>query len=141
MASIFWDTMLFIYAFEDHPRYADQVESLRRRMLARGDTLYTSALAVGEILVKPAEAGDRRMLEQYREAFRAPAINVIPFGESAVEIYARIRTDRTISRPDAIHLACAASRGINLFLTNDKRLLGKVVPGIDFVASLETAPL
>ena len=43
--------------------------------------------------------------------------------------------------PDAIHLACAASRNINLFITNDKRLLGKNIPGIDFIASLETAPL
>jgi hypothetical protein len=47
----------------------------------------------------------------------------------------------TIARPDGIHLAGAASRNINLFITNDKRLLGKNIPGIDFIASLETAPL
>ncbi len=141
MASIFWDTMLFIYSFEDHPAYADRVESLRRRMLDRGDQLFTSALVVGEIQIKPAETGDRQMMERYREAFHSPAITVIPFDQQAAEIYARIRGDRTISRPDAIHLACAASRNINLFITNDKRLLGKNIPGIDFIASLETAPL
>jgi predicted nucleic acid-binding protein len=141
MASIFWDTMLFIYTFEDHPAYADRVVDLRRRMLERGDQLFTSALAVGEIQVKPAEAGDRELMERYREAFRSPAITVIPFDLQAAEFYARIRADRTIARPDAIHLACAASRNINLFITNDKRLLGKNIPGIDFIASLETAPI
>lgn len=97
MASIFWDTMLFIYSFEDHPAYADRVESLRRRMLDRGDQLFTSALVVGEIQIKPAETGDRQMMERYREAFHSPAITVIPFDQQAAEIYARIRGDRTIS--------------------------------------------
>jgi uncharacterized protein len=141
MASIFWDTMLFIYSFEDNPAYADRVVGLRKRMLERGDRLFTSALAVGEILVKPAETGDHEMLERYREAFHSPAITVIPFDQQAAECYARIRADRTIARPDAIHLACAASRNINMFITNDKQLLGKNIPGIDFIASLETAPL
>jgi hypothetical protein len=35
-------------------------------------------------------------------------------------------------------LACAAQAGTDLFLTNDKNLLGKNVPGIQFIASLET---
>jgi hypothetical protein len=32
----------------------------------------------------------------------------------------------------------AAEAGTDLFLTNDKRLLGKIVPGIQFIASLDT---
>jgi len=39
---------------------------------------------------------------------------------------------------DAIHLASAAQAGTDLFLTNDKNLIGKVVPGIQFIASLDT---
>jgi predicted nucleic acid-binding protein len=39
---------------------------------------------------------------------------------------------------DAIHLASAAQAGTELFLTNDKNLIGKVVPGIHFIASLDT---
>jgi predicted nucleic acid-binding protein len=38
---------------------------------------------------------------------------------------------------DAIHLACAAQAGTDLFLTNDKRLVGKFVPGIQFIAGLD----
>jgi hypothetical protein len=35
-------------------------------------------------------------------------------------------------------LACAAQAKVDLFLTNDKRLLGKFVAGIQFIATLET---
>jgi predicted nucleic acid-binding protein len=51
--------------------------------------------------------------------------------------YAQIRGTLGIAPADAIHLACAAQAGTDLFLTNDKRLLGKFIPGIQFVASLE----
>ena len=44
--------------------------------------------------------------------------------------------DRTIRAPDAIQLACAASGGTDLFITNDDRLSRKNVPGIAFIQSL-----
>ena len=43
-----------------------------------------------------------------------------------------------VAPANAIHLACAAQAGTDLFLTNDKRLVGKIVPGIQFIASLDT---
>ena len=58
MAKIFWDTSLFIYLFEEHPAFGDQVAQIRRRMLARGDRLFTSALTLGEILVEPVARGN-----------------------------------------------------------------------------------
>ena len=56
MSRVFWDTNLFIYLMEGSGERTRTVVSLRERMLARGDELYTSALTLGEILVKPAEA-------------------------------------------------------------------------------------
>jgi predicted nucleic acid-binding protein len=47
--------------------------------------------------------------------------------------------DRTIRPPDAIQLACAAQANVDLFITNDDRLSHKVVPGIQFVTSLDKA--
>ena len=43
--------------------------------------------------------------------------------------------------PDAIQLACAASVGIDLFITNDDRLSRKNIPGINFITSLARAPI
>jgi predicted nucleic acid-binding protein len=52
-----------------------------------------------------------------------------------------IRATIGVSSADAIHLACAAAANTDLFLTNDKNLVGKVIPGIQFIASLETPVL
>ncbi len=47
-----------------------------------------------------------------------------------------IRATLGVSPADAMHLAAAAQAGTDLFLTNDNRLVGKFVPGIQFIASL-----
>ena len=65
MSRIFWDTNLFIYLLEDKGQFTEQVVSLRERMIERQDQLLTSALTLGEILVKPLEAGDRELMRHY----------------------------------------------------------------------------
>jgi len=139
MTRIFWDTNLFIYLFEENPLFTARVVALRRHMMARGDALLTSTLTKGEILVKPAEL-DLVTFQTYRDFFESRAIEVIAFDGVAAEHYARIRRDRGISRPDAIQLACAAAREVDLFVTNDSRLSQKIVPGIKFIAGLDRLP-
>jgi hypothetical protein len=43
-----------------------------------------------------------------------------------------------VSPADSIHLACAAQARIDLFLTNDAALVGKVIPGIQFIAGMDS---
>jgi predicted nucleic acid-binding protein len=138
---VFWDTNLFIYSFERHPLFADRVDQIRVNMLRLGYALCTSMFTVGEALVKPASLGDRKMVEGYRSLFHSRAITLIPFDYAAAEAYSQIRSDKRISRPDAIQLACAASRGVNLFITNDQRLSSKMIPGIGTITSLDAALL
>ena len=58
MTRVFWDTNLFVYLLEGGA-FAARVRALRARMLERGDQLVTSALTLGELLVKPrAESED-----------------------------------------------------------------------------------
>ena len=140
MSRVFWDTNLFIYLFEDRGERADRVAALRSRMLERGDDLLTSALTIGEILVKPARAGRIDLLRQYEQRI-AQAATIVPFDLDAARAYASVRTDAAIKGPDAIQLACAAAARSNLFITNDERLSGRSVPGIDFIVSLRGAPL
>jgi predicted nucleic acid-binding protein len=70
--------------------------------------------------------------------FSSSFVEVVPFGLEAAEHYASIRTSQSVSAPDAIHLACAAQARIDLFLTNDTELIGKVIPGIQFIAGLHS---
>ncbi|HET8577087.1 MAG TPA: type II toxin-antitoxin system VapC family toxin [Methylomirabilota bacterium] len=136
MSRVFWDTNLFIYLIEGSGERAEGVARLRQRMMARGDQLYTSTLTLGEVLVKPAESKNETLRQQYEQAIAAGAV-LIPFDQPAARLYSSIRRDRTIRPPDAIQLACAAQARVDLFITNDDRLSDKVVPGINFVASLE----
>ena len=138
MSRIFWDTNLFIYLIEDFRDLAERVTVLRRRMLERGDELYTSALTLGEILIKPMEAGNESLARRYESVLLQGAV-IIPFDVEPARLYASIRRDRTIRPPDAIQLACAAHARVDLFITNDERLSTKSIPHIHFVSSLQRA--
>ncbi len=140
MSRIFWDTNLFIYLFEDYGELSRRVQRLRASMLLRGDQLLTSALTLGEILVKPAEEGDSDLCARYENAITASSV-VVPFDVKAAKLYAALRRDRALRAPDAVQLACAGSVGTDLFITNDIRLRNKTVPGIQFIVSLENAPV
>jgi predicted nucleic acid-binding protein len=141
VANIFWDTNLFIYLLEGSPSFGPVVKELRRRMLQRNDRLFTSAITIGEILVKPLATGDKMLANRYRAFFTGPQLTVSTFGLDAAEAYAAIRQDRAIHPADAIQLACAAAAEIDLFITNDGRLSKKNVPGIKFISGLSEAPI
>jgi len=68
-----------------------------------------------------------------------PGVLLLSFDRSCARIYARLRQDKTIKPPDVIQLACAASAKCDLFITNDDRLSRKIVPGIQFITSLDRA--
>ena len=140
MSRIFWDTNLFIYLLEDNQGLSKAVTDLRKKMLQRGDQLLTSALTLSEVLVKPVEAGNDDLHRKYEEAITMTA-SVIPFDLKAARLYASIRRDRSLRAPDAVQLACAAAAGVDLFITNDRRLQGKQVDSIQFIVALEEAPL
>lgn len=137
MSRVFWDTNLFVYLLEGGAR-SERVAALRQRMIERGDALLTSALTLGELLVKPLEAGDRALAERCERAIRSGA-TVVPFDDRCARPFAEIRRDRAIRPPDAIQLACAAAAGTDLFITNDARLSRKTVQGIQFIQPLEGA--
>jgi uncharacterized protein len=140
MSRVFWDTNLFIYLFESFGPLSKHVAALRSRMIARRDQLLTSAMTLGEVLVKPNRSGDAKAVAYYQKLITTTAV-VVPFGEKAALAYARIRTDRSVQPADAIQLACAASEGVDLFITNDARLHSKQILGIQFIVPLDRVPI
>ncbi len=138
MTRVFWDTNLFVYLLEGG-QFAGRVREVRTRMLEREDQLFTSALTLGELLVKPREKGEAAVRD-HDSTIRAIA-SIVPFDATTAPIYAALRGDRSIKAPDAIQLACAAAAGVDLFLTNDDRLSRTRVPGIKFISSLDRAYL
>jgi predicted nucleic acid-binding protein len=140
MSRIFWDTNLFIYLFEDYGAFSKDVDALRTKMIKRGDQLLTSTITVGEILIKPLQAGNKRLCESYETAITSSA-TLIPFDLKAARLYASIRSSRSVQAPDAVQLSCAGSGGVDLFITNDDRLQNKQIPGIQFIVPLSRVPI
>jgi predicted nucleic acid-binding protein len=140
MSRIFWDTNLFIYLWEDYGALSQAVVELRAKMLRRGDQLLTSTLTLAEILVKPTVAGNAELCRKYEEAISGVAL-LIPLDTKVAKIYAAIRRDRVLKAPDVIQLASAASAAADLFVTNDTRLQGKHVSGIQFIVPLDRVPI
>lgn len=140
MSRIFWDTHVYIYLLEDFGPWSALAAGLREKMLQRGDQLITSALTLGEILVKPTTQGDTELCRRYVEGLTAASL-IIPFDVEAAKRYAVLRCDPSIRSPDAIQLACAGVARVDLFITNDNRLQGKQVAGVQFIVRLDRTPI
>lgn len=140
MSRIFLDTNFFIYLVEGSGARAARAKQLLRAFSARRDEVLTSVMSMGEMLVLPLRSDDQALAQKYRIIFRGPGIAVLPFVEEAAEAFARIRIDKKVKPTDAIHLATAGHAGCDLFLTNDERLNGLIVPGIHFITSFDKAP-
>lgn len=138
MSKIYWDTMLFVYWMEDHQVYAKRVRQILSKMEERGDQLYTSAFTAGEVLVGPYKVRALDTAKRIRQFFESSFVDLIPYTLGTADLYARIRANHGVSPADAIHLACAAHVGVDLFLTNDANLPKKKVNGIHFIAGLDT---
>ncbi len=130
--------MLFIYWLENNSRFAGRVQQIRDNMRKRQDQLCTSAFTVGETLVGFHKRRELETAARVRRLFVEGSIEIIPYTVDLADSYAEIRARPGVSSADAIHLACAAKAGTDLFLTNDNDLIGQVIPGIQFIAALDT---
>lgn len=129
--------MLFVYWLEDHPEFAPRVTQILEGMSSRGDSLCTSVFTVGEVLTGPYRRGEAEIAARIRNAFSSPKIELISFGPNTADRYAQIRAKHRVTPADAIHLASAAESGVDLFLTNDRRLQPLNIPGIHFIAGMD----
>jgi len=141
MSRVFWDTMLFIYLLEGKPQFSTRVQELLARSRKRGDQLFTSYLALGEVMAGASKSTNLPSERILRETLREMGFIYLPFDEGAVGPFAHLRSNEAMKIADSIHLACAASAGIDLFLTGDKQLAKLDVPGIQFIADFNNPVL
>jgi predicted nucleic acid-binding protein len=138
VSRIYWDSMLFIYWLEDNPVFAKRVAAARSRMRERNDELITSAFTLGEVLAGAYRKGAGSSADEVHGVLLNLVSEVVPFTSETAIHYGRIRGTCGVASPDAIHLACAAQARTDLFLTDDRDLVGKVIPGIQFIAGLDS---
>jgi hypothetical protein len=117
----------------------------RRRLFHKGDPYHPERDGSKTM----PKAGDlppryRKLLawfEGWSDEKLQDAIKNDPLLKLQAMAYARLRADRSLRPPDTIELACAASAGVDLFITNDARLHSKQIPGIQFIVPLDRAPI
>jgi predicted nucleic acid-binding protein len=117
------DTMVFIYAFEDHPVYQSLLRPLFRAV-ERGDLeAVTSTLTLAECLAQPYRKKDMALVARYKVLFRNfPHLAVLPLNEEIAERTAVLRARYALRTPDAIQMATASIAKVDVFLTNDAGL-------------------
>ena len=138
MRRIFWDAMLFIYLLEDHPEFTRRIEKLLARSRKRGDLLFSSCLALGEVMAGSERLNQPAVANEARDTLTEIGFRFLSFDNGAVKTFSELRGNQRLKVADAIHLACAASAGIDLFLTGDVQLTKLDVPGIQFIAEFDT---
>jgi predicted nucleic acid-binding protein len=140
MSRVYWDSMLFIYLIEGNPEFAPRVKAIHEEMVRRGDTLCTSVFTLGEVLTGPRKVGAQTIVDQVRRFFlKSGRVDLLPFTAETSDRYSVIRACTTAKSADAIHLACAAESGVELFVTHDKALQKLTIPGIHFITGLDTS--
>lgn len=141
MSRVFWDTMMFIYLLEGHEEFSDRVEELLNRSRRRRDALFSSHLALGELMAG-SERFDRPLkIAGVQKTLKEIGFSFLAFDQGAAKPFSILRGREKLGAADSIHLACAASAGIDLFLTGDKNLHKLIVPGIQFIADFNNPVL
>ncbi len=141
MSRIFWDTMLFIYLLEDHPKFAGRAREILDRSYQRNDSLFTSYLALGELMAGAGKSQAPQTADQVTRVIHEMGFSLLPFDEGAVAPFGLLRSKHKVKIADAVHLACASSAGIDLYLTADTNLFRLDVPGIQFIANFNSSVL
>jgi uncharacterized protein len=134
---VYWDSMLFIYLLEGNREFGGRVVRLYEAMQRRNDVLCTGVFTVGEVLTGPRKRNDLTGTQIIKEFFAGKEVEILPFGIDSADRYSMIRAAENVSQADAIHMATAAVAGVELFVTNDRKLRTLLVPGIKFFADLD----
>jgi predicted nucleic acid-binding protein len=137
MSLVYWDSMLFIYLIERHTTFFYTAKTIHEAMKRRGDTLCTSIVTVGEVLVGPRRLGSQSAADRILGFFASGAVRVLPFDLETANQFSFVRAWTTASPADAIHLATASQAQVDLFFTNDRKLQSLQIPGISRIAPLE----
>ena len=138
MSRVCWDTMLLIYLLEGNPAFRPRADALLARSRARGDSLFTTCLAVGEVMAGVARFDNPIKASAVRRTLDEIGFRYLPFDAGSMRQFGLLRGRDKLRIADAIHLSCASSAGIDLFLTGDKELTKLNVPGIQFIAEFNT---
>lgn len=117
------DTMVFIYHFEDHKRYAETTQRLLEALENGTNQGLTSIVTLLEILVKPKREENWDAVRDYRDLLMTfPNLTMVPVDEACAQKASDLRAHYGLRTPDAIQIASALLGGATAYVTNDDQL-------------------
>ena len=137
MKRVYLGTMLFVYWFDRASPHFEAADAVFKKVAALGYVLVSSLFVQGELLVHPIRHDDRFAAARIQKLFQAQTLQLVPFDAAAMQIYAKLCAETPAKPLDALHLACAARAGVDLFVTNDTKLYALQIPRIGRVIGLD----
>lgn len=118
---VFIDTPIFIYLFEDHPKYASAIQPI---FDDSSITKVSSIITVSEVLTKPYEENNTELVKRYQEIFmHLPSLILTSPDYDTAILASQIKAKYQFKLIDSFQLAMAQQNKCPSFLTNDKQLL------------------
>ena len=120
---VVFDTMFFIYLFEDVPKYAAWCEEFLARVAGGFCHGVITPVTAGELVVKPLQQQRPDIADGYRSALRAFA-NVEPVSISIQTglLAGALRAQYRLPMPDMMQVATALQSERPAIITNDRVL-------------------
>ncbi len=117
------DTSIFIYQFEDEPRFAALAEAVLNGLATGLFEGVTSALTVMELLTRPLQRGLVNVADDYHVLIATyPNLTVHPIDQLSARVAASFRAAYRLTAADALQVATCLHHGATAFVTNDHRL-------------------
>lgn len=124
-SKIYLDTNVFIYFFENNPKYIKKVEDLFEQSVNKNVSLVSSELLYLELLVLPYKEKNKKISNLYLNIEKyIPNLKLIPISKKILTMASKIRATYNYKSPDSIHLSTAKLEGCDMFCGSDKSLKG-----------------
>ena len=133
---VYLDTNIWIYAYENDPVFGVSARKLLQSLHTGPHRIASSLFVLNELLVVPTRRNDQFAVASYRRLFRSVNLDLLPYTLESTEVYARLRAFDRVKALDAVHLEAAATGKVDVFLTQDAKLLPLSVAGIGAIADL-----
>jgi len=125
------DTMVFSYHLFNQPRYVPQHHTGQGDVAGLVESGQVAGLittvTLAEVLTVPAQAGDRRAMQDYELYLtHFPNLRLVPLDVALARETALVRAATKLRTPDAVQVAAARLAGADAIVTNDRRWAGRV---------------
>lgn len=127
------DTNIFIYTLEGNTTFGRMAAQLLRAATAGEVAAIASELIYMEVLTGQ-NIKTRAETARATEFLAGLGVTYRSIDRQILLSAAKLRREHGIRTPDAIHVATALATGATHFVTNDRDLLKKVIPGIKLLA-------